>query len=75
MQTVQEVYSVVRGLPSDDQLQLAALILGELALDKARQKTRTAKAQRRERDIEIINQNLERLNAEALDALCDQVEL
>lgn len=38
-------------------------------------KKKLSKAERRAHDIEIINRNAERLNAEALDALRDQVEL
>jgi hypothetical protein len=75
MQTVQEVYAVVRNLPSTERLRLAALILDDLARAEEKQRARVAKTARRARDIEIINQNAERLNEEALDALSDQVEL
>lgn len=75
MQTVQEVYAVVRDLPSAERLRLAALILDDLTRDETKHQARVAKAERRARDIEIINRNVERLNEEALDALRDQVEL
>jgi len=89
MQNAQEIYSTIRTLPSAELLRLAALILDDLAqatenktanesafdLTETAHDKRSAKAARRVRDIEIINQNADRLNEEAMDALSYQVEI
>jgi len=89
MQNAQEIYSTIRVLPSAELLRLAALILGDLAqaadnksarepaldLSEVSRDRHAAKAARRAHDIEIINQNADRLNEEAMDALSYQVEI
>jgi hypothetical protein len=86
MQNAQEIYSAIRVLPSTELLRLAALILDDLAQAADNKSSKEpvlnlteipqgTKAARRARDIEIINQNADRLNEEAMDALSYQVEI
>ncbi len=56
-------------LPEGEQVELNLVTLSEA------EATRLSKAESEARDIEIINRNLDELNAEALDALRYQVEL